>query len=500
MGLFKRKVFIANWLGLRPAGWAKLARQELGNSCAPWAAGRESQRMQLGRYRALLIAMSLLAATSALAQVVFDVNDTGDDIDANVLDGKCETPLPAKTCTLRAAVMQANRIPNAGATINVPAGTYKLTIPASISDGEENGDLDLIIPVGYAPGPTTITGAGSGVTIVDGQGQTRILHVGAGRAAFISGIALINGSASDAGGGIYNDGMLHLTHSLLMHNAANYDGGGIYSPSSGGTVDIDFSVFSLNSAEQGGAIYAGAGTTSLAHSTLDSNSASQGGGIYSLATVKVDRSTLSRNTADYGGALKSNGSLVVTNSTISQNHGNVAGGGIYSVGPTSVYNSTIAYNQTYSDTADEEVGGAGVNVVAVSTFDAHNSILAGNFLVIDGSYNDCSGYVGFYGKSGFEGGTRCFTRFGSPGFAIPVDSTNELGVLTNNGGPTETIALMPSSGMIGAGIASECADPGGHINTDQRGKPRPPAGRPCDIGAFEYNEVFAAGFETPPAP
>ena len=448
MGLFKRKVFIANWLGLRPAGWAKLARQELGNSCAPWAAGRESQRMQLGRYRALLIAMSLLAATSALAQVVFDVNDTGDDIDANVLDGKCETPLPAKTCTLRAAVMQANRIPNAGATINVPAGTYKLTIPASISDGEENGDLDLIIPVGYAPGPTTITGAGSGVTIVDGQGQTRILHVGAGRAAFISGIALINGSASDAGGGIYNDGMLHLTHSLLMHNAANYDGGGIYS----------------------------------------------------LATVKVDRSTLSRNTADYGGALKSNGSLVVTNSTISQNHGNVAGGGIYSVGPTSVYNSTIAYNQTYSDTADEEVGGAGVNVVAVSTFDAHNSILAGNFLVIDGSYNDCSGYVGFYGKSGFEGGTRCFTRFGSPGFAIPVDSTNELGVLTNNGGPTETIALMPSSGMIGAGIASECADPGGHINTDQRGKPRPPAGRPCDIGAFEYNEVFAAGFETPPAP
>lgn len=72
-------------------------------------------------------------------------------------------------------------------------------------------------------------------------------------------------------------------------------------------------------------------------------------------------------------------------------------------------------------------------------------------------------------------------------------------MLKDNGGPTETIALVPSSGMIGGGIAAECTDPAGHIDTDQRGKPRAPTGQPCDIGAFEYNEVFSAGFETPPA-
>src|SRR5258706_5704183 len=104
------------------------------------------------------IAYSLLFASSAWAQVTFTVNSTDDDVDADVMDGKCEIPPPAPpgTCTLRAAVMQANRMPNAGAIIQLPAGTYKLSIPASIADGEENGDLNLNVPAGYSPGPTTI--------------------------------------------------------------------------------------------------------------------------------------------------------------------------------------------------------------------------------------------------------------------------------------------------------------------------------------------------------
>jgi hypothetical protein len=33
---------------------------------------------------------------------------------------------------------------------------------------------------------------------------------------------------------------------------------------------------------------------------------------------------------------------------------------------------------------------------------------------------------------------------------------------------------------------------------DQRGRPRPPpspSGNTCDLGAFEYNEIFHSGFE-----
>ena len=444
-----------------------------------------------------LIAIGLLATASAVAQVVFEVNDFGDDIDANVLDGKCETSLPAKTCTLRAAVMQANRIPNAGATIKLPAGTYKLTIPASIADGEENGDLNLVVPAGYSPGPTTIAGAGSATTIIDGLGQTRILKIDAMRTAVISGVALINGYVLAAsGGGIYNDGELHLTHSLIKHNSAEYNGGGLYTST---TVDVSFSVFSLNSAGEGGAIYASGGTTSVSQSTLDGNSAGEGGGIYSSTTVKVDRSTLSRNIADYGGALKSNGPLVVTNSTISQNHGTVGGGGIYSVSTTSIYNSTIAYNRISTAASNSgEDGGAGIQVISSSTFNLHNSILAGNLLVPQNFYADCVGLIGVYGILGYEGGVSCFADFGSPGIPTQVDSASELGILESNGGPTETIALNRSSGLIGGGIAAECAGPGGHFNSDQRGNPRPPAGSNCDIGAFEFNEVFAGGFETVP--
>jgi hypothetical protein len=49
----------------------------------------------------------------------------------------------------------------------------------------------------------------------------------------------------------------------------------------------------------------------------------------------------------------------------------------------------------------------------------------------------------------------------------------------NNGGPTLTSALLPSSPAINAGDDAGC--PG----TDQRGAHRP-VGAHCDIGAFEF--------------
>ena len=53
--------------------------------------------------------------------VTFVVNDSNDSIDKDSLDGKCETI--AGTCTLRAAVMQANDS-GGDVTINLPAGNY----------------------------------------------------------------------------------------------------------------------------------------------------------------------------------------------------------------------------------------------------------------------------------------------------------------------------------------------------------------------------------------
>ncbi len=68
--------------------------------------------IRVARVIGFSIAGSLLLTTCAPAQVTFNVNSFDDGVDADVTDGKCEIPVPAppNTCTLRAAVMQANRM------------------------------------------------------------------------------------------------------------------------------------------------------------------------------------------------------------------------------------------------------------------------------------------------------------------------------------------------------------------------------------------------------
>ena len=59
-----------------------------------------------------------------------------------------------------------------------------------------------------------------------------------------------------------------------------------------------------------------------------------------------------------------------------------------------------------------------------------------------------------------------------------------LGPLQNNGGPTQTQALLPGSPAINAGNPAGCRDAlGALLLADQRGFPR--LGR-CDIGAYEF--------------
>ena len=63
-----------------------------------------------------------------------------------------------------------------------------------------------------------------------------------------------------------------------------------------------------------------------------------------------------------------------------------------------------------------------------------------------------------------------------------------LGPLQNNGGPTQTMALLPGSPAIDAGNPSGCTDGQGHLlKTDQRGMPRPDREDivGCDMGAYE---------------
>ncbi len=77
------------------------------------------------------------------------------------------------------------------------------------------------------------------------------------------------------------------------------------------------------------------------------------------------------------------------------------------------------------------------------------------------------------------------------GFDQPADEVNvrtedlRLGPLQDNGGPTETHALLPRSVAIDQIPEADCVDADGEpLTTDQRGESRP-AGDGCDVGAFE---------------
>lgn len=79
-----------------------------------------------------------------------------------------------------------------------------------------------------------------------------------------------------------------------------------------------------------------------------------------------------------------------------------------------------------------------------------------------------------------------------------------LGPLADNGGPTQTHALLPGSPAIDYGDNSYCDDNPGANNLDQRGVIRPVdgdgvPGAVCDTGAFELavqtGPMFANGFE-----
>jgi hypothetical protein len=65
------------------------------------------------------------------------------------------------------------------------------------------------------------------------------------------------------------------------------------------------------------------------------------------------------------------------------------------------------------------------------------------------------------------------------GFGAVAPAELSLGPLANNGGPTETHALLPGSVAIDVIPADMC-----EVSKDQRGEPRP-GGSMCDVGAFE---------------
>jgi len=424
----------------------------------------------------------------------------GDLIDSNPGDGKCEAiytisegdvTIFVHTCTLRAAIMEANALGGGPHTIVLQSGeTYTLSLDAdggghATDSGANNDDLDITSQITIEGNGATIqrsTGMGFGCDL-DGnaeQNEFRIFHVQGGGNLTLQNVTVRNGCADgsgtdDSGGGIFNNGAtVTITGSTLMGNSADDVGGGIYNFV--GTVTITGSTLMGNSADVGGGIDNFRGTVTITNSTISGNSAlSFGGGIGNAlgGTVTITGSTLSGNTsADDGGAIDNSGTLNLTNTTISGNSSGTGSddvGGIWNAGTVNASFVTIANNSAGTS------GAGGIRVIS-GIFNIKNSIV-GNNTAPTGA--NCSLAGGTFNATGAnlatDGSCTGFTQVTSPQL--------NLQPLANNGGPTETHALGSGSSAIDA--VTDCTDlSSSPVSTDQRGVSRP-QGPLCDAGAFE---------------
>src|SRR5262249_22323855 len=119
----------------------------------------------------LLPCVILAALGSRSAALTFVVDDDSDQVDSVPGDGVCATS--AMTCTVRAAIMEANALAGPDA-VQIPDGRFRLQIPQIMAgedeDGALRGDLDITDDL-------TITGAGVDRTRLDGGHINRVVHV-----------------------------------------------------------------------------------------------------------------------------------------------------------------------------------------------------------------------------------------------------------------------------------------------------------------------------------
>jgi len=217
-------------------------------------------------------------------------------------------------------------------------------------------------------------------------------------------------------------------------------------------------------------------TVAISGLTIQNGSADTGGGIFNVGTLMLSNSTVSSNSVSgNGGGIYNNGTLTMTNSTLSGNSAGV-GGGIYTYGAT-----VTLSNSTLSGNSASYYGGGGIFVYNGSAT-SKNTIWANN------SLGNC-GYPGMISQGyNLSDDTTCSSSLTQTGDLNNTPAGLDPSGLKNNGGPTQTIALLATSTAVNAiplNPTNYCTDVNGApVTTDQRGFARP-GGLACDIGAFE---------------
>jgi hypothetical protein len=368
-------------------------------------------------------------------------------------------------CTLRAAIEASNSHPGIdGIDFAIP------TSDPGFDPGTGAWTINLTKALPDVSADVGITGPGAEVLIVrrDTGGDYRIFNVTVIGTVTFSGLTISNGFAPVAlkGGGINNSstGIVNVINCTISDNHAPVFSFGAGIANFTGTLNVTNCTVSGNSSfASGGGIFNDGGGVNVTNSTLSGNSASgDGGGIDNFIA---------------GGIVN------VTNCTLSGNSAVFNGGGIDNEADAAmtVKSSVIALNTAATAGPDINNGGnilsQGFNLIGEND-GAEASFPAGN----PNANNDIVGTS-----------------------ALPVDPKLDSNGLQDNGGPTQTIALLVGSPALDKGTSNG-------LTTDQRGTgfarifddpaiANAVGGDGTDVGAFEVQAPLPTPTPSPsPSP
>lgn len=347
--------------------------------------------------------------------------------------------------SLRQAVLDAN----AAAGADVVAFQSGLTGTLTLTSGE------ILIT-----DSVEIRGPGAGVLAIHGNGTSRIFRVQNALSAVdavVSGLTLTHGSGRFGGAVAVFEENLTLRNAVISDSSALFSGGNLYME--GGFLSIQESMITGGAADAGGGI------------------AVEGG------FLTIDRSTVAANQADRGGGIYAANALVqIASSTISGNNASSSGGGAFGEFLTT-------FEARYTTVSGNSAGLAGGSF----NLQSQSILVLDHAIVANGTPQD------LVQSGSFISAVRSLIE--APGGAINgVNADNLLGVdpglapLADNGGPTQTHALLPGSPALNAG------DPAASASaplTDQRGPGfvRIAGGR-ADLGSYE-EQALASALDVP---
>ncbi len=359
---------------------------------------------------------------------------------------------------------------DASATLSASIVSENLAIRAGPDTGEGGG-------VWVGNGCTLEVADASTIASNQTDGIGGAVRIEEGASALIEGASTIASNHALRGGGIFTQGTLVVSDTVIGSNSADDEGGGVHQEVDlPGGATVDRTTVSANVAgNSGGGWFVRRGTLAISASTISANQAGSGGGGLAVAVnaappvVSIESSTLAGNltAGDSGGAIRNLGTLTLTNSTLSGN-GASSGG------------DAIAHLQGTLDLAHVTIveasapGGSAVEIADTNAAaQTRGSIVAGS----------CVGPLASLGGNLESPGATCGLDQPSdhPSVASPM-----LGALAANGGPTLTHAPLPGSPAQAAALSAACPA------LDQRGYTRNPAD--CDAGAVQIS-LFLDGFE-----